>query len=244
MAARVRGERRSSENRQREREAEEADKVEVAPGVTVGSLRRFRAALIGPSQRLPKRRRPRRQGSQRERVRYYVIDVMSHVQIRGSYGLRGASDAFAAGAIPSSPYRVPVFVLCARVCVTLTGLCFIYGFLCLTYPFLYFRYISFLPFCRFCLVFVFISYALVRALSSRSTYRIGNRGTLRSVAEAQSVNLKNKYLHTTHTHTHTHTQIDPPNGESMILTHTHWRPFSIQYIITINNILYAENTTG
>ena len=38
-------------------EAEEADKVEVAPGGTVASLRRFRAALIGPTQGLPKRRR-------------------------------------------------------------------------------------------------------------------------------------------------------------------------------------------
>ena len=38
-------------------EAEEADKVEVAPGVTVASLRRFRTALIGPTQGLPKRRR-------------------------------------------------------------------------------------------------------------------------------------------------------------------------------------------
>ena len=36
---------------------EEADKVEVAPGVTVASLRRFRAALIGPTQGLPERRR-------------------------------------------------------------------------------------------------------------------------------------------------------------------------------------------
>ena len=33
---------------------EEADKIEVAPGVTVASLRRFRAALIGPIQGLPK----------------------------------------------------------------------------------------------------------------------------------------------------------------------------------------------
>ena len=36
---------------------QEADKVEVAPGVTVASLRRFRTALIGPTQGLPKRRR-------------------------------------------------------------------------------------------------------------------------------------------------------------------------------------------
>ena len=36
---------------------EVADKVEVAPGVTAASLRRFRAALIGPTQGLPKRRR-------------------------------------------------------------------------------------------------------------------------------------------------------------------------------------------
>ena len=48
--------------RQRKREAEKADKVVVASGVTVGQLRRFRAALLGPSlaplkRRLSKRRR-------------------------------------------------------------------------------------------------------------------------------------------------------------------------------------------
>ena len=37
---------KASENRQRTREPEEADKVEAAPGVNVGSLTRFRAALI------------------------------------------------------------------------------------------------------------------------------------------------------------------------------------------------------
>ena len=37
------------EHRQGKREAEEADKVEVAFGVTVASLRRFRAALIEPT---------------------------------------------------------------------------------------------------------------------------------------------------------------------------------------------------
>ena len=66
MAAWVREKKRASENRQqRKREAEEADKVEVevAPEVTVVSLRRFRAALIGPTQGLPKRRRLRRMGS-------------------------------------------------------------------------------------------------------------------------------------------------------------------------------------
>ena len=39
----------------RKGEVEEADKIEVAPAVTVGSLRRFRAALIEPSQGLSKR---------------------------------------------------------------------------------------------------------------------------------------------------------------------------------------------
>ena len=57
MAAWVKEEEKSSEHRQKKREAEEADEVEVAPGVTVASLRRFRAALIGPTQGLPKRRR-------------------------------------------------------------------------------------------------------------------------------------------------------------------------------------------
>ena len=57
MAAWVKREENASKQRQKERKAEEADKVEVAPGVTVASLRRFRAALIGSTQGLPKRRR-------------------------------------------------------------------------------------------------------------------------------------------------------------------------------------------
>ena len=57
MAAWVKEEENASNQRQKKREAEEADKVEVAPGVTVASLRRFRAELIGPAQGLPKRRR-------------------------------------------------------------------------------------------------------------------------------------------------------------------------------------------
>ena len=56
MAAWVKEEENASNQRQKKREAVEADKVEVAPGVTVGSLRRFRATLIGPTQGLPKRR--------------------------------------------------------------------------------------------------------------------------------------------------------------------------------------------
>ena len=46
MAAWVNEEEKASEHRQRKREAEEADQVEVTPGVTVASLTRFRAALI------------------------------------------------------------------------------------------------------------------------------------------------------------------------------------------------------
>ena len=57
MAAWVREEENASNQWKKKREAEEADKVEVAPGVTVASLRRFRTALIGPTQGLPKRRR-------------------------------------------------------------------------------------------------------------------------------------------------------------------------------------------
>ena len=57
MAAWMREEENASNQRQKKREAKEADKVEVAPGVTVASLRRFRSSLIGPTQGLPKRRR-------------------------------------------------------------------------------------------------------------------------------------------------------------------------------------------
>ena len=57
MAAWVKEEEKASQHRQKQREAEESDKVDVAPGVTVAGLRSFRAALIGPTQGLPKRRR-------------------------------------------------------------------------------------------------------------------------------------------------------------------------------------------
>ena len=57
MAAWMREEENASNQPQKKREAEEADKVEVAPGVTVASLRYFRTALIGSTQGLPKRRR-------------------------------------------------------------------------------------------------------------------------------------------------------------------------------------------
>ena len=57
MAAWVREEENAFNQRPKKREAEEADKGEVAPGVTVASLRRFRTALMGPTQGLPKRRR-------------------------------------------------------------------------------------------------------------------------------------------------------------------------------------------
>ena len=60
MAAWVKEEEKTSEHRRRKREAEEADNVEVAPGVTVARLRRFRATLVGPTQGLPKQRRLRR----------------------------------------------------------------------------------------------------------------------------------------------------------------------------------------
>ena len=57
MAAWVSEEENASNQRQKKRETEEADKVEVPPVVTVASMRRFRAALIGPTQGLSKRRR-------------------------------------------------------------------------------------------------------------------------------------------------------------------------------------------
>ena len=61
MAARVKKQENAYKQRQKKRGGEEADKFEVAPGVTVTSLKRFQAALIGPSQGLPKRRRLCRQ---------------------------------------------------------------------------------------------------------------------------------------------------------------------------------------
>ena len=49
MVAWAKEKEKASEHRQRKREAGEAGKVEVAPGVTVASLRPFRAASIGPT---------------------------------------------------------------------------------------------------------------------------------------------------------------------------------------------------
>ena len=49
---------KASEHLQRKREAKDPDKVEVAPGLTVASLRRFRVALIGQTRGLSKRRQP------------------------------------------------------------------------------------------------------------------------------------------------------------------------------------------
>ena len=57
MAAWMREEEKAPEHWQRKRGAKEAAKVEVVPGVTVASLRRVGAALVGPIQRLPKRLR-------------------------------------------------------------------------------------------------------------------------------------------------------------------------------------------
>ena len=61
MAAWVKEDENASKQRQKKREAQEANKVEVALGVTSASLRHFRAALIGPTQGLLKRRRLCRQ---------------------------------------------------------------------------------------------------------------------------------------------------------------------------------------
>ena len=58
MVAWVKDEEKASEHRQRKREAEEKGKVEGALEVTAASLRRSRAALAGPVQGLPNRRRP------------------------------------------------------------------------------------------------------------------------------------------------------------------------------------------
>ena len=71
MAACLKGEEKGPERRQWKRGAEVMDKVEIAPGVAVGTLRRFRAALVGPTEGLPKWRLLRRQGNLRTlRVRY------------------------------------------------------------------------------------------------------------------------------------------------------------------------------
>ena len=59
VAAWVREEEKASKNRGRMRETREVDKLEVAPGVIVGSLRRFKVLVLieVTTQRLPKRRR-------------------------------------------------------------------------------------------------------------------------------------------------------------------------------------------
>ena len=128
MAAWVKEEENASDQRQKKRETEEADKVEVAPAVTtVASLRRFRAALIGPTQRdslsdVDCAVRVNRNPGSTECGRSYAFGCM--VAIRGG-GIRW----LAAGIIPNSLYRVPFFYL------------FLAGVLLLL-----------LSFCRFCFV--------------------------------------------------------------------------------------------
>ena len=75
MAAWVREEENTSKKRQRNREAEEADKVKVASGVTVASLRRFKADFIGLTPGPPKRRRLCRYRSLKLQ-KYGVVDAM------------------------------------------------------------------------------------------------------------------------------------------------------------------------
>ena len=74
------------------------DKVKVAPGVTVASLRIFRAALIGPTQGLPKWRRLCRERNLKTlRTRYccrcYALGCkFVVVAIRGGIGWLAAGD--------------------------------------------------------------------------------------------------------------------------------------------------------
>ena len=53
MSAWLKEEEKAPENRQRKKEAKEVDKIEVTPGKTVASMRRFKAALTGPTQGPP-----------------------------------------------------------------------------------------------------------------------------------------------------------------------------------------------
>ena len=57
MATWRKEEEKAADIRRKKREEEEADRVVIAPGVTAGQLRRFRAALVGPPLEPPKRRR-------------------------------------------------------------------------------------------------------------------------------------------------------------------------------------------
>ena len=100
MAAWVREEENASKQRQK-REAEEADKVEVALGVTVASLRRFRTALIMPLVK-----------TETLRVRNVVDATRLGAWLRSGEGIGW----LAAGTMPNSLYRVP-FVYLFLACV-------------------------------------------------------------------------------------------------------------------------------
>ena len=136
MAAWVKEEENASKHRQRKREAGDADK-EVAPGVTVASSRRFRAALIGPTQGLPKRRRLCCCKLETLKVRSVADAIRLGAWLRSGEGI----GRLAAGTIPNSLYRVPFLYLFLTF-----ALCF-YSFL-----------LSFLfCFCfSFCFYFVFM----------------------------------------------------------------------------------------
>ena len=128
MAAWVKEEEKASEHWHRKREAEEADKVEVAPGVTVASLRRFRAALIRPTQGLCKRRRLCRWRSLKP-WEYGVVDAMRlGTWLRSGEGIGWP----ATGTIPNSFYEFPSIF---------------FWYMCFA--------LLFLSFCRFVFVFMF-----------------------------------------------------------------------------------------
>ena len=123
------GRRKCVQTQKKKREAEEADKVEVAPGVTVASLRRLRSPLIGPTQGLPKRRRTvPLEKTETLRVRSVVDAIRLGVWLRSGEGIGW----LAAGTIPNSLYRVPfyLFLGCVFYSIVLFFLSFLFCFCC------------------------------------------------------------------------------------------------------------------
>ena len=132
MAAWVREEENASNQRQKKREAEEADKVEVAPGVTVASLRRFRR-LGQPKDSLSD---VDCAVSETETLRVRnVVDATRYAFFLGGGAWLRAGEGIgwlAAGTMPNSLCRMPLvylFLTCV-FCYSCSFLFVVFFFLC------------------------------------------------------------------------------------------------------------------
>ena len=139
----------TSKNRQRKREVEEVDKGKVAPGVTVGSLRRFRAAMIGPTQGLPRTpaaasAAPKGEPENPERTVLEMFAFVCKCEVVAIRGYRTRSLL----ALHHTVHSGCPSLCCAHECMR-----YVVGSVCLSSPYQSFLVFSFCCSCLSCVVF-------------------------------------------------------------------------------------------